>query len=197
LQRACRSLRLLSRGSGGAAAPATLRALIDWSYDLLSEPELTLLSRLAVFAGGWTLASAESIAAGGDVAQSEVLDLQSQLVDKSLVAMDVEGGRYRLLDTVRDYARERLDSSSDGPALRRRHLDHFVAFAEAARTHLSGLEEAIWLARLDAERENLLTAHAWGDHSGAPDTGLRLASALKPYLFNRGMLGLAYRITAE
>jgi non-specific serine/threonine protein kinase len=155
------------------------------------------LRRFAVFAGGWTLASAESIAAGGDVAQSKVLDLQSQLVDKSLVAMDAEGGRYRLLDTVRDYARERLDSSSEGPALRRRHLDHFVAFAEAACTHLSGLEEAIWLARLDAERENLLTAHAWGDHSGAPDTGLRLASALKPYLFNRGMLGLAYRITAE
>ena len=190
--------RLLSRGERTALPrQQTLRALIDWSYDLLSELERTLLRRLAVFAGGWTLASAESIAAGGDVVQSEVLDLQSQLVYKSLVAMDAEGGRYRLLDTVRDYARERLDSSNDGPALRKRHLDHFVAFAESARTHLSGLEEAIWLARLDAERENLLTAHAWGDHSGAPDLGLRLASALKPYLFNRGMLGLAYRITAE
>jgi len=190
--------RLLSRGERTAMPrQQTLRALIDWSHDLLSEPERTLLRRLAVFAGGWTLASAESTAAGGEIAESEVVDLHAQLVDKSLVAMDADSGRYRLLDTVRDYARERLDSSSDGPALRSRHYGHFLAFAEAARTHLSGPDEAIWLARLDVERENLLTAHAWANQSGVPDTGLRLASALKPYLFNRGMLGLAYRITAE
>ena len=97
--------QLLSRGDRTALPrQQTLRALIDWSHDLLSEPERTLLRRLAVFAGGWTLAAAEAIAAGGDVDQADVFDLQSQLVDKSLVAMAAEGGRYRLLDTVRDYA---------------------------------------------------------------------------------------------
>ncbi len=190
---------LLDRGDRTALPrQQTLRALIDWSHDLLTEQERVLFRRLAVFAGGWTLPAAEAIGAGGAIDRSAVLDLQSQLVERSLVAMEAEGGRYRLLDTVRQYAQEQLDRSDDELGVHARHLDHFVAFAEEARSHVIGPEEAAWLPRLDVERENLLSAHAWCDRAHeATDTGLRLVSALKPYLFNRGMLGLAYRITAE
>jgi predicted ATPase len=191
--------RLLVRGDRTALPrQQTLRALIDWSYDLLSVQERTLLRRLAVFAQGWTLAAAETVTVDGDISSVDVLDLQSQLVDKSLIAMDADGGRYRLLDTVRQYAQEHLDRSDDGHAVHARHLDYFVAFAEEARSHVIGADEAAWLPRLDLERENLLSAHAWCDHADeTAETGLRLVSALKPYLFNRGMLGLAFRITTE
>src|SRR5438046_3174530 len=100
----------------------TLRALIDWSYELLSDDERVLFRRLAVFAGGWTLDAAEAVASGGGVAQARVLDLLADLVDKSLVMMDPEGGRYRLLETVRQYAEQRL-TAPESQALRTRHLD--------------------------------------------------------------------------
>jgi non-specific serine/threonine protein kinase len=126
------------------------------------------------------------------------MDLHSQLVDKSLVAMDADGGRYRLLETVRHYAQERLDQSGESHATRSRHLEFFLAFAEEARPNLFGPGEAAWLPRLDLERENLLSAHAFCDRAeAATEKGLRLGSALKHYLMNRGMLGLAYRITVE
>jgi predicted ATPase/class 3 adenylate cyclase len=190
---------LLDRGDRTALPrQQTLRALIDWSHDLLTEQERVLFRRLAVFAGGWTLSAAEAVGAGGEIERSAVLDLQSQLVERSLVAMEAEGGRYRLLDTVRQYAQEHLDRSNDGPGVHARHLDYFVAFAEEARLHVIGPDEAAWLPQLDIERENLLSAHAWCDRADdTAETGLRLVSALKPYLFNRGMLGLAYQITAE
>lgn len=191
--------RLLVRGDR-AALPRqqTLRALIDWSHDLLPAPERALFRRLAVFAGGYTLMAAEAVTADVSLPETDVLDLHSQLVDKSLVNMDAAGGRYRLLETVREYARERLDASTDGVAVRARHLEYFVAFAEEARSHLFGPGEADWLSRYDVERENLLSAHAACDGAGqsAAQRGLRLVSALKWYLFNRGQLGLAYRITA-
>ena len=105
---------LLDRGDRTALPrQQTLRALIDWSHDLLTEQERVLFRRLAVFAGGWTLPAAEAIGAGGAIDRSAVLDLQSQLVERSLVAMEAEGGRYRLLDTVRQYAQEQLDRSDD------------------------------------------------------------------------------------
>jgi predicted ATPase len=152
--------RLLTTGDRTALPrQQTLRALIDWSYDLLTEAERVLFRRLAVFAGGWTLEAAEAVGAGGQIAQDEVLDLLADLVDKSLVVVEGEAGRYRLLETVREYAQERLDESDDGPGARERHLDCFLAFAQQARPHLFGPEEGIWLARLDLERENLLTAH--------------------------------------
>jgi predicted ATPase/class 3 adenylate cyclase len=190
---------LLDRGDRTALPrQQTLRALIDWSHDLLAEQERVLFRRLAVFVGGWTLPAVEAVGAGGAIGRSAVLDLQSQLVERSLVAMEANGSRYRLLDTVRQYAQEHLERSNEGPDVHARHLDYFVAFAEEARSHVIGPDEAAWLPRLDIERENLLSAHAWCDRADAAfETGLRLVSALKPYLFNRGMLGLAYRITAE
>jgi predicted ATPase/class 3 adenylate cyclase len=176
----------------------TLRALIDWSYDLLGEKERIMFRHLAVFAGGWTLEAAEAVGAGGGVDEGEVVDLLTDLVDKSLVMVEVDGGRYRLLETVRQYAQERLNESGDGDQVRTRHLAYYLAFAETARPELIGPEQGAWLPRLDLERENFLSAHAWcGYTEDGAELGLRLASAVKPYWLNRGLLGLGYRITLE
>src|SRR5205807_2418791 len=108
----------------------TLRSLIDWSYDLLTEPEQRLLRRLCIFSGGWTLGSAEHVCSGAGIEEWEVLDLTASLVDKSLVVADSTevSVRYRLLETVRQYASDRLIESREEVA--RRHRDHFLALAE-------------------------------------------------------------------
>jgi predicted ATPase/DNA-binding winged helix-turn-helix (wHTH) protein len=176
----------------------TLRASIDWSYDLLAERECVLLQRLAVFAGGWTLEAAEAVGAGGGIDESAVLDLLIHLVEKSLVTLEAGGERYRLLDTVRQYAQERLNESGEENDARTRYLGFYLALAEKARPELDGPEQGAWLARLDLERENLLSAHAWaGRAEGGATLGLRLVWALKPYWINRGFLGLGQRMTVE
>jgi predicted ATPase/class 3 adenylate cyclase len=124
---------LLTRGDTTALPrQQTLRALIDWSFELLTEHERALLQRLAVFAGGWTLEAAEAVGAGGDVSRTDVLGLLANLVDKSLVTLEAEGERYRLLETVRQYAQEKLDESGEADQTRKRHLD-FRAGEFAAR----------------------------------------------------------------
>lgn len=191
--------RLLVRGERTAEPrQQTLRALIDWSHDLLTERERAVLRRLSVFAGGWTLAAAEAVAAGGDIAEPEVLDLLTRLIEKSLVAADPEAARYRLLETVRQYALERLASSDEDAPTRLRHLAFYLALAEEASPQLVGREQGAWLARLDLERENLLSAHAWCDRAPAgAESGLKLASAMRRYWIVRGLLGLGLRLTVE
>ena len=124
----------LLKGGDRTALPRqqTLRATIDWSYDLLAPPERALLQRLSVFAGGFALDAAEAVGAGDDVAPRDVLDLLGHLVDKSLVAFDAQTERYRLLETVRQYALERLAESGDEARTRDRHLGFYVALAERA-----------------------------------------------------------------
>ena len=176
----------------------TLRASIDWSFDFLSQPERTLLQQLSVFAGGWTLDAAESVGASDGANGTTALDLLIQLVEKSLLMMDADGERYRLLETVRQYAKERLHESDEETNAHTRHLDFYLALAEQARPALAGPEQGLWLARLDLERENLLAAHAWAgrtDEGAAP--GLRLVWALKPYWITRGYLGLGQQMTVE
>ncbi len=176
----------------------TLRASIDWSYDLLSEHERALLQRLAVFAGGCTLEAAEAVGAGDGIEESAVLDLLIHLVEKSLVTLEAGGERYRLLETVRQYAQERLDESGAEGDARTRHLGFYLALAEQARPELAGPQQGVWLARLDLERENILSAHVWCDRAeGETELGLKLVWALKPYWFNRGLLGLGQRMTVE
>ncbi len=192
-------LRLLKTGDRTASKrQQTLRASIDWSYELLAAPQRALLARLAVFAGGWTLDAAEAVGVGADGDATEVLDELTALVDKSLVELDPAGARYRLLETVRQYAQERLQERADAADAGDRHLHFYLAMAEAASGELTGPEQRTWLARLDSERENLLAAHAFCDtaHGGA-DYGLRLVFALKLYLINRGLLALLHRITVE
>jgi len=181
---------LLTRGDRNALPrQQTLRAMIDWSHDLFSEPERVLYRRLAVFAGGWTLEAAEAVGAADASEARELPDLLSRLVERSMVEAEVGGRRYRLLQSVRQHAAERLDSAGEGDTVRERHLAFYLALAEAASAQLSGPEQGQWLERLDPEQENFLTAHRWCDHSvqGA-EAGLRLMFALKLYLFNRGFL---------
>jgi predicted ATPase/class 3 adenylate cyclase len=190
----------LLTGGNRTALPRqqTLRALIDWSHDLLDEQERILFRRLAVFAGGWTLDAAEAVGAGDGLRQGDVLDRLTDLVDKSLVTLNPEAGRYELLETIRQYAEERLDAAGEGGAVRTRHLAHYLAMAEAAKTKLVGPEQAEWLARLDLDRENLLAAHAWCDRAeGGATLGLRLVNAIKEYWFRRGLLRLGKRATQE
>jgi predicted ATPase/class 3 adenylate cyclase len=188
---------------GLRTAPArqkTLRALIDWSYDLLSLVERAMFCRLAVFAGGWTIRAAEQICAGDQVAQDHMLNLLVSLADKSLVLVEDRNGvtRYRMLETIREYARERLANSSGAETARARHLAFYVALAEEAGAGLTGPKQREWLELLDLERENLLAAHAACEHAnGGAAMGLRLVHAVKRYWVSRGLMGLGKRLTAE
>jgi predicted ATPase/class 3 adenylate cyclase len=191
--------RLLVRGDRTALPrQQTLRALIDWSHDLLDERERALFRRLAVFAGGWTLEAAEAVCSGEGVDAGEVLDLQSQLVDKSLVVLDSERARYALLETVRQYAADRLVQSADGDGARSRHADFFLGLTEKVAPELFGPDQAAGLARLDAERENILSAHEWYRRTdGGAERDYRLVHAIKRYWFMRGLLNLGYRVTTD
>ena len=191
--------RLLTGGDRTAMPrQQTLRALIDWSHDLLSESERALLRRVSVFAGGWTLEAVEAVGAGGGIDESAVLDLLTALVEKSLVTREADGGSYRLLDTVRDYAQEKLAGSGDADEARERHLAFYLAFAEGAQAGLVGPAQGEGLKRLDRERENILAAHAWCDRSrSGAESDLRLLHATKLYWFKRGLLELGRRITVE
>ena len=119
-------------------------------------------------------------------------------MEKSLVTLDLESARYRLLETVRQYAHERLVESAERDDARTRHLAFYLALAESARSGLRGPEQATWLARLDLERENLLLAHSCCDAApNGAESGLRLVFAIKPYWLNRGLLGVGYQVTTE
>jgi predicted ATPase/class 3 adenylate cyclase len=202
--------RLLTGGSRTALPrQQTLRALIDWSYDLLSEPERALLRRLSVFAGGWTLEAAEAVCGGvaagcsspavsggkptgTDTRQptadslDDVLGLLTRLVGKSLVGYEEQEGeaRYRLLETVRQYARDRLLESGEGETVRARHRDFFLALAEIAEPLLSTLgdmDPGPWLKQLEREHDNLRAALEWSAASEASEPMFRLAGALSPF----------------
>jgi non-specific serine/threonine protein kinase len=164
----------------------TLRALIDWSYDFLASDEQVLLRRLSVFSGGWTLRAAEDICVGETIEKRDVLDLLSHLADKSLVelssdAVDGTGtGRYRLLETVRQYASERLTDEEEACVARRRHRDFYLALAKEAAPELDGPDQRKWLSRLKDEHDNLRAAVRWcleGDDAEA-EIGLSLVGVL-------------------
>ena len=138
----------------------TLRALVDWSYDLLSETERTLLCRLAVFVGGFDLAAAESVCGEEPLIADDVLDLLASLVEKSLVMLDErdEGSRYRTLETIRDYAHEKLEQTGDLPATAARHCLHYFAVAKDANHGLNGPDQADWIQRVETELDNVRAA---------------------------------------
>jgi predicted ATPase len=188
--------RLLTGGSRTALPrQQTLQALVDWSWDLLTPTERTILVRLAVFAGGWDLAAAEAVTAGGDVDEWDVLDLLTALVDKSLVATEDRDGttRYRLLETVRDYAAAKFAErgAKEATEVRLRHRDHYVAWAEAAQPQLLSWEQAVWLDRVEVEQDNLRAALAQCLADANPEPGLRLVVALHRFwiVSKRGMEG--------
>jgi predicted ATPase/DNA-binding CsgD family transcriptional regulator len=183
---------LLTGGSrAGLPRQQTLRAMVDWSWELLNPAERAVLAALSTFAGGFGLAAAEAVAAGPDVPATEVLGHVGALVDKSLVQFGDAGagpGRYRLLETVRQYAAGRLDAQDPAAVDRARaaHRDYYLALAEAADPQLMGPGQAEWLDRLDAELGNLRAAIAFSLTQADPEPGLRLAASLRVYWRARG-----------
>ena len=184
--------RLLTGGSRTALPrQQTLRALVDWSYDLLSPAEQNLLRRLSVFSGSWSLEAAETVCVGGGVGDGEILDLISHLAAKSLVVVESpEGGevRYHLLQSIQSYARERLrETPGEAEALTRKHRDFFLALAEEAEPELTGSNQVLWLNRLEGEMENLRVALSFArlEQDG---TLPRLAGALSRFWYGRSYL---------
>ncbi len=172
----------LLTGGARTALPRhqTLQAMIDWSHDLLSDPERILLRRLSVFAGGWSLEAAESICQGEGIDAGEILDLLTQLLNKSLLITEREQGRetrYHMLETIRQYAREKLWAAGEGAMMRQQHLAYFLDLAERAEPNLRAFDMAIWLDRLETEHDNISLAMEWALESDV-EAELRLASAL-------------------
>jgi len=185
-----RRLALLTEGSR-AALPRhrTLRSMLDWSYDLLDDREQAMLRRVAVFAGGWTLASAEQVCAGDGIDAPDVIEQLASLVDKSLVMPDEQAGatRYRLLETIRQYALDRLRDSGEESHWRRSHSACFVALGAEFNKEVIGTKQLAWLARIAGEHENLRAALAWSTEA-SPLDGLGLAVALDAFWRIRGFL---------
>jgi predicted ATPase/DNA-binding CsgD family transcriptional regulator/Tfp pilus assembly protein PilF/DNA-binding XRE family transcriptional regulator len=178
------SFQLLVGGSRTAPTrQQTMRATLDWSHGLLAGPEQAVFRRLAVFAGGWTLEAAEAVCTFGDIGRSDVLDLLSQLIEKSLVSMDEQDGRsrYHLLEPVRQYARERLVASDELDMLRRRHASYFSGLAEAQErgANLGGAQRASAVQVIESEYRNLQAALQYALDTGDADLGLRLAWSLQ------------------
>jgi predicted ATPase/transcriptional regulator with XRE-family HTH domain/tetratricopeptide (TPR) repeat protein len=213
----------LLTGGSRTALPRhqTLKALIDWSYNLLSEKERRLLRRLSVFAGGWTLEAAEKVcadAAIGQLSGDEIVDLLGQLVDKSLVVVvadtsndaSMEHLRYRMLETIRQYAGEKLAcekpvdnqliKDGDERAVRQRHLDYFLALALQAEPHLRGKGQRVWNDRLDVDMDNIRLALEWA-LSNDIEKGLQIAMALEWFChfheYWREDIGWLERLLAE
>lgn len=198
--------RLLTGGSRTALArQRTLEATVDWSYELLTEAERQLMCRLSVFAGGWTLEAAEEVCSGNGIEEEETLDLLSHLVDKSLVNIDewseckrdraqpsieadvVGNRRYRFLETVRQYARERLLRSGDSERLRDLHFAFFLDLARRAEPELQKADQVLWLNRLQLEHDNLRSALDWAlSGSRQDDHAQELAAALWWFWTKRG-----------
>jgi predicted ATPase/class 3 adenylate cyclase/DNA-binding CsgD family transcriptional regulator len=188
--------RLLTGGARTAVRrQQTLRASVDWSHALLTEPERVLFRRLAVFLGGFDLDAAQAVAGGGELERFQVLDQLSLLVDKSLVATESSSGptRYRLLETVRQYALEKLGESGDADAVRAGHRDHYTALAAlldapARSDYQRRLEQA------EIEIDNLRAAFSWSRENSDIEHALALASSLQPLWLARGRLreGLAW-----
>jgi len=162
----------------------TLRAMIDWSYDLLSENERLLLLRLSVFTGSWTLEAAEEICSGDAIETYDVFELLTQLVNKSLVVVieHSQSGetRYRMLETIRQYAREKLLEVGGGEVIRDKHLDYFVKLIERAKHELYRFNQAYWFNRLEDDVDNLRMALGWALDTDV-ESGLQITST--PYRF--------------
>ncbi|WP_409463688.1 BTAD domain-containing putative transcriptional regulator [Amycolatopsis sp. GA6-003] len=179
---------------GVPARQQTLRAMIDWSWELLSEPERLVLQRLSVHTEDCSLDAAEAVCAGGGVAEGEVLGLLAKLVDRSLVVPASTGvPRYRLLESVAAYGLERLREAGEAEQTRRRHAEHYVQLAGAADAGLRGRDQRRWLQRLDADLPNLRAAAENLAGWGSADDALRLANRLAWYRFLRGRMAEAMR----
>lgn len=176
--------KLLTGGpQAGPSRHQTLEAALDWSHALLDEGEQQLFRRLAVFAGGWSLEAAAQVCTGSN-GPDDTLPRLAGLVDKSLVVVERQPGRarFRLLETIRAYARRKLEAAGEAPACRDRHLEYYTRWAETAEPKLAGAQQAVWAGRFDREHDNLRRALEWS--LAGPERahlGLRLAAACSEY----------------
>ena len=175
-------------GRQTTAHHSTLRAVLDWSHGLLPAPEAVLLRRLSVFRGGWTLDAAEGVCGGEPLTSETTAGHLADLVEKSLVAPVLRGReqRWDLLETVLQYASERLAASGEEPALRRAHLHYFAETAAGASDEMTGPQQAEWLTRLEDDHANLSAALAWSRDGGDVVTGIRLAGSLLRFWLDHG-----------
>ncbi|WP_231509794.1 BTAD domain-containing putative transcriptional regulator [Streptosporangium roseum] len=180
--------RLLTGGSRTALPRhKTLRAVVDWSWDLLTEAERGVLRRLSVFSGGASLEAAERVCGDEAFAGEQVLDLLTALIEKSLLRADGEGTpRYRMLNTIREYAGHRLTEAGETESARRAHLAYFTELAETADPHLRAAEQLEWLATLDAEHDNIGAALRGAITAGWAQEAMRLVGAVGWYYFLSG-----------
>jgi len=181
--------RLLTGGSRTALPRhQTLRGLIDWSYGLLSEAERRLFMLVSVFVGGWTLDAAVAVCQGAGVDDLDVVDLLGRLVDKSLCLLDGPSAdpRYRLLETIRQYGLAKLGEAGDAEAVRDRHRDFYLGFAEHAGNQLGGHDQVAFVNRLDSDHDNLRAALRWSIDRDEIELALRLGSALWSFWDTRG-----------
>ncbi|HWZ69960.1 MAG TPA: winged helix-turn-helix domain-containing protein [Casimicrobiaceae bacterium] len=175
-QRLDQRFALLTDGSPTALPRhRTLRSMIDWSYDLLTDVEQAMLRRVSVFAGGWTLATAEDVCSGDGVERSNTIDLLASLADKNLIGIEEHNGatRYRMLETIRQYALDRLREAGEEAQWRNRHFACFLAFADASFEPLRGPQQKQWFDRIESERDNIRAALTWAIEQKLPD-GLRM-----------------------
>lgn len=196
LQQLDRRLDWLTRGARDAnLSRQTLRGTLEWSYNLLSESERILLRRLSVFSGGWTLRAAESVCADSKdslseitVRREDILDLLGRLVDKSLVVTEVSHPqtRYHLLETVREFGREKLSQADELSEFLDRHLAHFTEYAEESESHLDGVDQAKWIAISEKEHNNFRAAIDYSLTPGADVAGgLRIGAAISLFWLER------------
>ena len=179
------SFNLLTGGSR-ATLPRhqTLRASIDWSWNLLSIPEQILLRRLSIFAGGWTLDAVEAVCAGNGIEPQQLLDAMSQVVAKSLIAVNQESGRerrYHLLEMVRQYAHEKLVEAGEEENVRAQHLGYFLQLSERIEHELVRFQQMEWFARTSDERDNLRAALEYASRSSHAEAGLNISSRLRVF----------------
>ena len=182
------SFHLLGRGRDSLPHHRTLEATIQWSYNLLPEAERTLLQRLSVFSGGWTLEAAETITCHEIlIPREKVLELLSELVNKSLIVVgwQIESEtRYTMLQTIREFAHRKLREAGNLKEMRAQHFDYFFSLAQEAR--LFGKEKGRWMDRLEAEHDNLRAALAWSLEANSPEKGMGLILPIVDFYWFRG-----------
>lgn len=169
----------------------TLKAIIDWSYNLLSEEERLLYRRLGVFTGGWTLQSAGEICADDRLPNTAIRALMGQLVSKSLITADTgaEEARYRMLETLREYARERLNETDEAEWLKRRLADYCLRLVRTLADELSGPDRALWMNRVDADNDNIRGALRWAINEPKTEVAVELAGKLRLFWNSMGYMG--------
>jgi predicted ATPase/class 3 adenylate cyclase len=194
--------RLAGVGAGSRAAPErqrTLRGAIEWSYDLLDPQERSLFARLSVFIGGASLPAVEAVCDVEGSPDGDILELLTSLVDKSLVRRGEvpEGSRFTMLETIREFAAERLDAEGSGEEMGERHAAFFAALAEEAEPHLTGADRDVWTDRLGRDQGNLRAALQWSIHADRAEIGLRIVSSLPRFWVVHGPIAEGRQVSAD